>query len=197
MTRMLQEMVTPVFRLLYRLLFVTGFCSIAFCSYGQTPPKIGYADADYIFTQLPDAKQIDASLKAISDQLNTLITTKDEEMKKKFTDYVAAEKTMPEAMRANMLTEVEQLQDNLDKLKQDAQAELQRKQQQLLFPVYDKIKKGVADVAKENGYTLILAPVVSGVTALVYKEEKDNISDLVLKKLGVTPQPPKTDKPIK
>jgi outer membrane protein len=194
---MLQKMVTPIFRLLPRLLFVTGFCLAAFCSRSQTTPKIGYADFDYIFTQLPDSKQIDASLKTISDQLNTLITTKDQEMKKKFTDYVAAEKTMPENLRANMLTEVEQLQDNLEKLKQDAQSELQRKQQQLLFPVYDKIKKGVADVAKENGYTLILAPVVSGVTALVYKEEKDNISELVLKKLGVTPQPIKADKPIK
>jgi outer membrane protein len=162
----------------------------------QTSSKAGYADPDYIYGQLPDAKQVEASLKTTSDQLNSVIAAKEAEMKKKFTDYVAAEKTMLDAVRTNALAEIEQQQENINQFKKDAQAEFQQKQQQLLRPVYIKIKNAIADVAKENGYTIILSPNIGGGTALLYKLDADNISDRVLKKLGVTPKPaPKTDTP--
>jgi outer membrane protein len=166
--------------------FITGALSVS----AQSPARVGYADADYIFEQMPDSKQIESSLKATSDQLNTLITAKDEEWRKKFGEYAANQGTMLEAVRDNTLNEIEQLQNNVKKLKEDAQQELQRKQQQLLIPVYQKIKKATAEVAKENGYTLIMSPRVGGSSLLVYADESNDVSDLVLKKLGVTPPPP-------
>lgn len=158
----------------------------------QTSSKLGYANADYIFSQLPDAKQVEATLKATSEQLNNMINAKDLEWKKKFTDYTANQNNMLEAVRNNALNEIEQLQENVNKFKQEAQAELQRKEQQLLQPVYQKILKAIADVAKENGYTLILSQRVSGTPTLLHAGEEDNVSDMVLKKLGITPQPSAT-----
>lgn len=158
----------------------------------QTSSKLGYANADYIFSQLPDAKQVEATLKATSEQLNNMINAKDLEWKKKFTDYTANQNNMLEAVRNNTLNEIEQLQENVNKFKQEAQAELQRKEQQLLQPVYQKILKAIADVAKENGYTVILSQRVSGTPTLLHAGEEDNISDMVLKKLGITPQPSAT-----
>jgi outer membrane protein len=122
--------------------------------------------------------------------LNTLITAKDEEWRKKFSEYVANQNTMLQAVRDNTLSEIEQMQENVKKLKEDAQNELQRKQQQLLIPVYQKIKKAIAEVAKENGYSFVLSPRVGGSSLVIYSDEKDDVSDLVLKKLGVTPPPP-------
>lgn len=160
-----------------------------FQSQAQTSSKVGYANADYIYPELPDAKQIEARLKTLSDQLNKVIETKDQEWRKKFTEYVANEKDMLEAVRNNMLSEIEQIQANVEKLRQDAQTELQQKEKQMLQPVYQKILKAISEVAQENGYTLILSQRINGMSPLLYAEEKNNISNLVLKKLGVTPKP--------
>jgi outer membrane protein len=177
---------TYTLQLIAPMIFVIG----AYSAKAQIPARVGYADTDYIFAQMPDSKQIESSLKATSDQLNTLITAKDDEWRKKFSEYVANQNTMLEAVRDNTLNEIEQMQENVKKLKEDAQNELQRKQQQLLIPVYQKIKKAIAEVAKENGYSFILSPRVGGSSLVIYSDEKDDVSDLVLKKLGVTPPPP-------
>jgi outer membrane protein len=173
------------------LLVVLGLGAIA--SYAQTAaaPKIGYADVDYIFSQMPDAKQIDADLKSLQTQLKNQIDSKVQEFQKKLADYNAAiqANTMPDAVRANTERELQQLQQNIEKLQQDAQTNLQTKQTQLMDPVYKKVGKAIEDTAKENGFSFVLNQQIGGLDVILYGDEKMDISDLVLKKMGVTPKP--------
>jgi outer membrane protein len=96
---------------------------------------------------------------------------------------------MLDAVRQNTERELTMLQENLQKLQQDAQTTIQNKQAQLMEPVYKKVGKGIEDVAKENGYTFILNQQIGGLDVILYGDEKNDVSDLVLKKLGVTPKP--------
>lgn len=154
-----------------------------------TPPKIGFADVDYIFNQMPEAKQIDAELKSTQTQLKNQIDSKTQEFQKKLADYQANLNTMLDAVRANTERELTMLQENLQKLQQDAQTTIQNKQAQLMEPVYKKVGKAIEDVAKENGYTFVLNQQIGGLDVILYGDEKNDVSDLVLKKLGVTPKP--------
>jgi len=172
------------------LLFVFSFA--AFVSNAQAPVKIGYADPDYILGQLPEAKQIDSELKSLQTQLKNQIDGKVAEFQKKLKDYQDNLNTMLAPVRENTERELQQLQQNLEKLQQDAQTSIQTKQNQLMQPVYQKIGKGIEDVAKENGYTLVLSNQVGGLDVVLYGDEKIDVSDLVLKKLGVTPKPKET-----
>jgi len=167
------------------LLFV--FCFVAFVSNAQV--KIGFADPDYILGQLPEAKQMEAELKSLQTQLKNQIDGKVAELQKKYKDYQDNLSTMLAPVRENTEREINQLQQNLEKLQQDAQTSLQSKQSQLLQPMQQKIAKGIEEVAKENGYSLILTSAVSGLDVVLYGDEKIEVSDLVLKKLGVTPKP--------
>jgi outer membrane protein len=157
-----------------------------------TPTKIGYADVDYIFSQLPEAKQIDTELKSTQAQLKNQIDTKYQEFQKKLADYQANLNTMLEAVRANTERELTQMQQNIEKLQADAQTTIQAKQTQLMEPVYKKVGKGIEDVAKENSFTFILNQQIGGLDVILYGDENMDISDLVLKKLGVTPKPATT-----
>jgi outer membrane protein len=157
-----------------------------------TPTKIGYADVDYIFSQLPEAKQIDTELKSTQAQLKNQIDTKYQEFQKKLADYQANLNTMLEAVRANTERELTQMQQNIEKLQSDAQTTIQAKQTQLMEPVYKKVGKGIEDVAKENSFTFILNQQIGGLDVILYGDENMDISDLVLKKLGVTPKPATT-----
>lgn len=172
------------------LLFVLAIGTIT--TQAQTPTassKIGFADVDYIFSQMPEAKQIDTELKSTQTQLKNQIDSKTQEFQKKLADYQANLNTMLDAVRTNTERELQQLQENLQKLQQDAQTTIQNKQAQLMEPVYKKAGKAIEDVAKENGYTFVLNQQIGGLDVILYGDENNDVSDLVLKKLGVTPKP--------
>ena len=173
------------------LLLVLGLG--AHLSQAQTAStKIGYADVDYIFSQLPESKAIEAELKSTQTQLKNQIDAKYAEFQKKLADYNANLNTMLDAVRTNTERELQQMQQNIEKLQADAQTTIQTKQTQLMDPVYKKVGKGIEDVAKENGYTFILNQQIGGLDVILYGDDNMDISDLVLKKLGVTPKPATT-----
>lgn len=180
-----------------RTLFSTLFLamSLAAVAQAQTQPvaqKIGYADWDYIFTQMPEYKQVDSELKTHQGQLENQMKAKQTEFETKLKAYQNMPATTPDAIRADKERELQGLQEGFQKFQQDAEASLRKKQNDLMEPVYSKVAKAIEDVAKENGYSFILSPqILGGGDILLYSDEKYDISTLVLKKLGITPQQPK------
>lgn len=153
----------------------------------QTPTtKIGYANVDYIFSQMPEMKQVENELKATETQLKNQLDTKMREFQTKLQDYQANVNTMLDAVRVNTERELNQLQENLQQLQQDAQNTIQNKHTQLMTPVYEKIGNAIEAVAKENGYTFILTEQIGGLDVILYADDSTDVSDLVLKKMGVT-----------
>jgi outer membrane protein len=167
-----------------------------FAAHAQTPTtpttKIGYVDTDYVFTQMPEYKQVEAELKSTQTMLKNQIDTKAQEFQKKLADYNANLNTMLDAVRQNTERELRQMQENLDKLQQDAQTTIQNKNQQLMDPVFKKVSKAIEDVAKENQFTLILTTQIGGLDVVLFGDEKLDVSELVLKKMGITPKPATT-----
>ena len=52
-----------------RTLFLLLFCVVAVSAQAQETQKIGYADWQYIFSQMPEFKQIENELKTHGTQL--------------------------------------------------------------------------------------------------------------------------------
>jgi outer membrane protein len=172
-----------------RTLFLVLLCGTLFTAQAQTQ-KIGYADWEYIFSQLPEFKQIDSELKTHSEQLQNQLKAKQQDFEAKYKAYQGMPATTPDAIKADKERELQQLQEGFQKFQQDAQSSLQKKQADLMEPVYKKVGKTIEDVAKENAYTFIINPqMVGGGDVLLYHDETYNISNMVLKKLGVTPAP--------
>jgi outer membrane protein len=172
----------------YTLLII--FLSIQFSVSAQTAPpqKIGHADWEYIFSQLPEYKKIEVDLRAFETQLKNQLTVKAQEIETKYNAYTALPASTPDAIRKDKETELNFLQQNLEKFKQDAEASLQKKQAEFINPVFAKVGKAIEDVATENGYSYIINPqMMGGGDVLLFADDKYNISELVLKKLGVQP----------
>ncbi len=149
--------------------------------------KIGYTNVDYVLSLLPEAKQIESQLKEYETQLGNQLKSKETELRTKFETYQKDAPNMTEIVRADKETELQNMQASLQKFGRDAEASLQKKQVELLKPAYDKIQNTITTVAKENGYTHVFSNDAGGFAVLLYASENDDISDLVLKKLGVTP----------
>ncbi len=138
---------------------------------------------------MPESKQIESELKSLQTQLKNQIDGKYQEFQNKLQDYNANINNMIDAVKANTERELQQMQQNIEKLQQDAQVKVQNKNNALMEPVFAKVGKAIEDVAKENGYTFILSQQIGGLDVILYGDEKNDVSDLVLKKLGVTPKP--------
>jgi outer membrane protein len=178
-----------------RTLLMTFFCGLFGIGYGQgteqVVQKIGYAESDYILSQLPEFKKVDSELKTHGTQLENQMRAKYEDYQSKVKAYQALPATTPEAIKVDKERELAAIQENIEKFKQDAQTSYQKKTADLMDPVYKKIGKAIEDVAKENGFSFIINPqITNGGDILLFSDEKYNISDLVLRKLGVTPQTP-------
>lgn len=170
------------------ILCVAAFTCPAF---GQEQ-KIGYADWDYIFSAMPEFKTIDTQLKAHGDQLQAQIEAKRKEIEEKLKAYQALPATTDQLIRADKERELQRLDEALRQFNEDAQKSYELKRQQLMDPVFTKVGKAIEDVAKENGYAFIMNPrLMSGGDILLYSDQNFDVSDLVLRKMGVTP-PAKT-----
>ncbi len=155
----------------------------------QAPLKIGYTSVQYVLSQMPESKQIESSLKTYNDQLTA-------QMKSKYTDYQAkldayqkSANTMTDVVKADKEKELTGLQQSIQEFQRSAEQSLQQKQQSLIRPALDKLQKTIDDVATENGYTYVLNS--DGDTPTLLHGPKDgDISDIVLKKMGITPTAP-------
>ncbi len=153
----------------------------------QPQQKIGHADWEYIFSQIPEYKQIENELAVFESQLQQQLKLKSQEFEAKYAVYKALPPSTLETIRKDKESELAYLRENIQKFEQDATASMQKKQSDLVRPVFAKVGKAIEEVAVENGYDYIVNPqMIGGGDVLLYTNEKYNISDLVLKKLGVT-----------
>lgn len=172
-------------KLFLMVALIAGFVSQAQSQ--QTVNKVGYANMEYIITQLPDVKEIETELKSTQAQFKNQIEVKSQELKKQYADFNANMNTLADTVRMNKKRELEQSVADLEKFQQDAQLTLQNKQKLYMAPVYLKVNRAIGEVAKENGFTVILSQQVSGYRVLLYNNEQVDVSNLVLQKFGVTP----------
>ncbi|SET93910.1 periplasmic chaperone for outer membrane proteins Skp [Hymenobacter actinosclerus] len=158
----------------------------ATASLAQAPLKIGYTSVEYVLSQMPESKQIESQLKDYSTQLKNQLDTKYAEYQTKGEAFQKGAATMPDPVRADKQKELQNLQQSIQEFQQNAETSLQQKQQTLLKPALDKLQQTIDAVATENGYTYVLnsdgaSPV------LLHGPKEGDISDLVLKKMGITP----------
>jgi len=170
-----------------KLLLVLALTFAGFVAQAQSTMKIGYADVDYILSQMPEAKQVESELQAHNTQLQNQLQAKYQEYQQKLQSYQQSAANMVDAIRQEKETELAQLEQRIQKFQQDAQTSIQKKSSALMEPLYAKVGNTIETVAKENGYTYILNGQVGGVDVVLYADAKNDVSDLVLKKMGITP----------
>lgn len=153
------------------------------------PLKIGYTNVDYVISQMPESKQIESQLKDYSTQLKNQLDAKVADYRKKVDAYQALPATTPDPVRADKEKELQTLQSSIQEFQQSAEQSVQQRQQTLLKPVYDKLQKTIDVVSEKNGYTYVFnSDAGFGTTPILLHGPKDgDISDLVLKEMGVTP----------
>lgn len=162
------------------LLILIGAGTITF-SHAQ---KIAHIELDSLVNMMPEMKTAKDVAQSYSKDLEKNLIQMDEELQKKYTDYMANQATMSDLVRKTKEDELNSLQRRIEEFKSQAQQDYQKKQSELAAPIYDKAKKAIEAVAKENGYKYVLDTSVGNV---LYSEPAEDILALTKKKLDSMP----------
>ena len=172
-------------KLKYFVVMVVIFVSSA--AMAQTTQKIGHMDMQYVLSVMPEMKRVQSELQTLQSQLEKQSAAKQKEFEEKYNRYVNEGPTMAEAVRMDLEKDLTDMQQNAQNFAANAQKSLQKKENELMQPVYEKIGNAINDVAKEGGYSYIINAGVPGLDVLYYADTTMDVSNAVLKKMGIEP----------
>jgi outer membrane protein len=143
--------------------------------------KVGHLNTAEITSKMPEVKSVEVQLQNFAIKLDNDLKKEANTFQSKYDAY-ASDTSMSEALYQSRLIELQQMEQRLQELRVNSENELARKRQVLYEPIYNKVKKAIADVADEYGYGHVIDESIG---SLVYGNSSYDITDLVMKKLGL------------
>ena len=145
--------------------------------------KFGYVNATEILFLMPEmkvAQHVLDSFQVVLDQELEAEVKKYKDLEQKLAQQIkeGASEALQDLTKQELQTEYEFIQ----KMQQTFEAEVGEKEQKLLLPLDEKVKKAVKEIALEKGLSYVF-DISKGV--LVFWEEKEDINKEVRKKLGI------------
>ncbi|MDY5969522.1 MAG: OmpH family outer membrane protein [Bacteroidales bacterium] len=164
------------------VLFV-ALTAMAGTSYAQkNSVKLGHISSSALMEIMPGRDSAVATLQAELQNAENQLKSMQEELEKKYNEYQEKQAQYSDLIKQTKQKELQDMGARIQQFQSDAQTNLQTREQQVMQPLIDRAKKAIEEVAKENGYTYIFD---SGVGALLYQQDSDDIMPLVKKKLGI------------
>ncbi len=162
---------------LVALLFVAG----AFTAQAQ---KFGYVNSESLLSQMEDMKAAESDLVAYRDQQQKLFQTKVESFQAEVAELQrkneAGEMTPKQLQEAQ--TRLQTKQETLGTEEQTISESLQKRRQDKIQPIFDKVNKAIEAVAKEDQLTYVFDGSTGGV--ILYADESSDITTKVKAKLA-------------
>jgi outer membrane protein len=166
--------------------FKLAFAGIAMITVVNTAnaQKIAHVNLDSLISIMPESKTAQQSVQDYAKQLEQQVTAMQTELNTKYQTYQTEAPNLAEIVKTSREKELNDLNQRIQDFQQQAQADYQKKSAELSKPVYEKAKKAIDVVAKENGFKYVLD---TSTGLVLYNEPADDIIAMVIKKLGITP----------
>ena len=143
--------------------------------------KFGHINTQELFAQMPEVAQVRAKMDTIQSQYENQLASMNEEIQKKMQDYQAQEATMADAIKQIRQQELQEMNQRIQLFYQTAEQDIQKKQQELLAPVHEKMAKAIKAVGERDGYTYIFDSA-----AMVHiGTDANDVTPAVKKELGI------------
>ena len=138
--------------------------------------KFGHINTQELFTQMPEVAQVKLKMDTVNAQYESQLASMQEEIQKKLQDYQSQE-----AIKQIRQQELQEMQQRIQLFYQTAEQDIQRKQQELLTPVHEKMAKAIKAVGEREGYTYIFDS-----QAMVHiGSDATDVTPAVKKELGI------------
>ena len=150
--------------------------------------KFSYVDSKYILSHIPEYQQAQAEVNKLSAQWQKDIENKYETIAKLETSLQAEKILLTDEMKQKREQEIEskrQEAKDMQKAKFGINGELFKKREELVKPIQDQIYEAIQEVASTSALMVVFDK--SAGSNMLYTNPKYDISDKVLKKMGLKP----------
>jgi len=163
-----------------KLTFLTLFTFLTLVSTAQN--KFGYIDSQELLMLMPERKIAETKVQEFAKVLETQLGSMTAEYQQSVQEYQANESTYSDLVKQDKVADITNLEQRIQAFQQNAQKELQAKEQELLEPILTKARKAIEDVAVDGKYTYIFDKSIG---SILYAKDSENVIHLVKKKLGL------------
>jgi outer membrane protein len=136
------------------LISILSILPFSLMAQNATELKFGHVNTQEIVLLMPQMKEAQAQLEAMSKQYEDEIAKMTEELQSKYKDFQAM-KNVDEAIMKTRQDELVALNQRIDLMKQTATEQIQKKQDALVAPILDLVKKAINEIGAENGFMYI------------------------------------------
>lgn len=133
--------------------------------------KFGKVNTQSIMQSMPEVSKANGELEALQKQKENDLQAMQQEFQRKADEYQKASSTMNATTKQQKETELQGLQQKIQQAYQDGQQEMQKKSNELMQPIVEKVRTAINAVGKAGGYTYIFED-----GAAVYTG--DNVTDV-------------------
>ncbi len=143
--------------------------------------KFGHINVQQLILELPEKIAADKALQSEGNKLQNQLQVMQTELEKMYTDYISQRDSLPDLIRATKEKEIQDKDQRLQQYNQMAQQEIQKKEQQLLTPIVEKVQKAIQEVGQEQGLIYIFD--ISSQVVVYHSPKSIDCGDLVKAKL--------------
>ena len=142
--------------------------------------KFGHINAQEILLLMPETKEAEKKLLEKEASIKTALQRLYAEAEAIELSFQQNAANLDELEKQDAQQEYQHIAERVQLYERTGQEDYQKMQQELLVPINKKLKDAINEVAVEGNYTYIFADEI-----LRYKDDKNDVSALVKKKLGL------------
>jgi outer membrane protein len=162
-------------------------CFLVFGTAFAMSQKYAYIDSDFILGNVPEYKESKEKLDKLAERWTEEIEGRYEELKVKKDNFAREEVLLPNEEKNKRKEEIAKLETEameMQKMRFGVNGDYFQKRQELIKPIQDRVFDAMQKVASKRNYTFVFDK--ANQSNLVYADSKYDISDEVLKEMGIT-----------
>lgn len=179
-----------VYKLIPALIAVGWTLVLAFgTSFAIHAQKYAYIDSEYILESMPAYNEAQEELNKYSERWQKEIEDRYKKIKKRKEEFMRVEAILPDEEREARKTEIEEMETKTLEMQQmrfGVKGDLFAKRKELIEPIQDKVFEAMKKVASNRNFAFVFDK--ANQSNLIFADPKYDISKMVLRELGVTPQ---------
>ena len=154
-------------------------------AWAANPPRIGYFEMATVLQQSKWGKQSNDEFKAQGEKIKGDVDQKAKAFKAAKEEFDKKKDVMDEKTKAKKIKELQDMQQEGEKLLMESNARLNKLSNELTSPIIDKILEIVRRIGRDDKYDFIMEREKSG---LVFVNEKEDLTKRIIEELDKTPR---------
>lgn len=156
-------------------------CGISFTTQAQ---KFGHIDFEELVSAMPEKAEAQKTLEKEYAEMKGIIESMTVEFNKKYLSYESQADTLTKASKQLLEQELNDMQNRIMQYQQNAESQLNQRQQELLEPIMTKAEKAIGTIGTKEGF-LYIFDTSKGSQVLFKSDKSIDVLPLVKKELGI------------